>query len=86
MDGLKVKYLHSFEYLNRRRQLLEDAHRTDPSKPDFDGAEFYMGEPAEGSGVLVAPALRSHVAAEFAKQSAIDKERRKAREARGGEK
>lgn len=30
VDGLNIKNLQAFEYLNRRRQLLEQAHKHDP--------------------------------------------------------
>ena len=82
-DGLNIKNLVAFEYLNRRRQLLEEAHRDDVSKPCFDGAHHFMGEDDEATGAHVEAALRAHVAAEFGREAAIAKERRKAREARG---
>ena len=81
-DGLNVKNFHSFEYLNRRRQLLEEAHKNDPKKPDFDGSDYFMGEVDAAAGVHVAASLRRHVADEFARQAALDKERRKAKEAK----
>ena len=82
VEGLNIKNLHSFEYLNRRRQLLEEAHKQDPKKPDFEGSDYFMGEVDASVGVHVAPSLRQHVAGEFAKQAALDKERRKAKEAK----
>lgn len=82
IDGLNLANLTSMEYLNRRRQLLEEAHKSDPDKPNFEGAHHFLGEDDAGSGTLVAPSLRSHVAGEFARDAAIEKERRKAREAR----
>ena len=82
-DGLNICNLRSFEYLNCRRQLIEEAHKSDPKKPDFEGSQYYMGEPEDASGVAISSTLRAHVAQEFARQSAIDKERRKAREAKG---
>ena len=82
IDGLNVKNLHSFEYLNRRRQLLEEAHKNDPKKHDLDGSDYFMGEVDAVAGVHVTASLRKHVADEFAKQAALDKERRKAKEAK----
>lgn len=81
-DGLNIKKSRAFEYLNRRRQLLEEAHREDPSRPNFESAHLYMGEDDESSGVHLSSALRAHVAAELSKEAAIAKERRKALEAR----
>ncbi|CAK0832385.1 unnamed protein product, partial [Prorocentrum cordatum] len=63
IDGLNLPNLTCLEYINRRRQLIETAHRDDP-----------------GTGVHVAPSLRAHVATELSKETAIEKERRKARE------
>ncbi|CAK0892598.1 unnamed protein product, partial [Prorocentrum cordatum] len=82
VDGMNLANLTSMEYLNRRRQLLEEAHKTDPDKPNFEGAHHFLGEDDVGAGTLVAPSLRTHVAGEFARDAAIEKERRKAREAR----
>ena len=41
-----------------------------------------MGYGEERGGALVAPGLRSHVAAEWGREAAILKEKRKAREAK----
>jgi hypothetical protein len=82
VDGLNIQRLASFDCLNRRRQLLEEAHREDPSRPCFEGAHLYMGEDDEASGAHLAPWLRQHVAAQMTKEAAIQKERRKAQEAR----
>ena len=81
-DGLNTQRLSCCEYLNRRRQLIEEAHREDPSRPNFEGAHIFMGEDEEVSGAYMAGALRAHVAAEMGKEAAILKERRKAREAK----
>ena len=81
-DGLNVKGLTSFEYLNRRKLLLEEAHRLDPSRPNFEHAHVFMGEDEDVAGGHMSSALRAHVASELAKESAIQKERRKAAEAR----
>ncbi|CAK0893356.1 unnamed protein product [Prorocentrum cordatum] len=83
VDGVNSANLTSMEYLNRRRQLLEEAHKSDPDKPNFEGAHYFSGEDDTGSGTLVAPSLRSHVAGEFAKDAAIEKERRQPVSLRG---
>ena len=64
--------------------LLEDAHKLDPDNPSQEGAHHRMGEDEAGGGAPKggAEALRSHVAQESAKESAVAKERRKAMEAR----
>ena len=80
-DGLNIANLASFEFLIRRRMLLEAAHRDDPERPALEGSHIYMGE-EEGTGVTVTPALRAHVASEMAKEAAIEKEKTKAREAK----
>ena len=81
-DGINIKRSVAFEYLNRRRQLLEEAHRDDPARPNFDNAHVFMGEDDEASGTHLSSALRAHVAAELSRETAIQKERRKAQEAR----
>ena len=81
-DGINIKRSVAFEYFNRRRQLLEEAHRDDPARPNFDNAHVLMGEDDEASGTHLSCALRAHVAAELSRETAIQKERRKAQEAR----
>ena len=81
-DGLNIKRCVSFEYINRRRQLLEEAHREDPSRPSFEAAHLFMGEDDEGHGAHLSSALRAHIATEMSRAAAIQKERRKAQEAR----
>ncbi|CAK0802220.1 unnamed protein product, partial [Prorocentrum cordatum] len=73
VDGINLANLTCMEYLNRRRQLLEEAHKTDPDKGNFEGAHHFMGEDDDGAGALAAPSLRSHVAGEFGKEAAIEK-------------
>ena len=82
-DRLNLKGLICMEYLNHRRQLLEDAHRDDPERPNFEGAHHYMGGDDARSGSM-ADAPRAHVASEFGREAAIQKERRKATEVRKG--
>ena len=81
IDGINIKASLAFEYLNRRRQLLEEAHREDAARPNFQSAHLYMEKDDETSGAHLSSALRAHVAAELGREAAIDKERRKAREA-----
>ena len=57
-DGLNVKVLVAFEHLNRRRQLIEEAHKHDPTRPSFENAHIYMGEDDEASGTALSSALR----------------------------
>ncbi|CAK0841452.1 unnamed protein product [Prorocentrum cordatum] len=71
-DGLNIANLSCCEFLNRH----------DPEKPAFEGSHIYMGEDEEGTGVTVTPALWAHVASEMSKEYAIEKEKRKAREAK----
>ena len=83
VDGLNIKNLLSFEYANRRRQLLEEAHSEDASRPNFEGAEHFLGEAAgDAKGVAIAPSLRGHVAAEIGKEAAIAKEKRRLQESK----
>ena len=82
VDGLNVKNLVSFQYVNRRRLLLEEAHKDDPAYPVFEGASHYMGDEVSGCGVAIAPTLRAHVAVEMGKDAAIAKERRKVQDTR----
>eukprot|EP00959_Pyramimonas_sp_CCMP1952_P007912 165714-Pyramimonas_sp.AAC.1 len=44
VDGVNLANLTSMEYLNRRRQLLEEARKSDPDKPNFEGAYYFLGE------------------------------------------
>ncbi|CAK0822112.1 unnamed protein product, partial [Prorocentrum cordatum] len=73
VDWVNLANLTCMEHLNRRRQLLEEARKSDPDKPNFEGTHYFLGEDNTGSGTLAAPSLRSHVAGEFAKDAAIEK-------------
>ena len=57
IDGLNLPILACLEYINRRRQLIETAHRDDPASGSWDSAHLYMGEDEEGTGVRLAPSL-----------------------------
>ena len=80
VDGINLKMSIAFEYLNRRRQLIEEAHREDASKPNFEAAKHYMGDEDLTGATYLAPNLRAHVALELGKEAAIQKESRKIRE------
>ena len=83
VDGFNLKNLESFEYLNRRRILLEDAERGDPANPNWEGAHHWMGEDEGGtSGNSATDALRRHVAAKSTRAIAFAMGRRKAIEAK----
>ena len=83
-DRLNIKNLLVAEILLRRKQLLEESIAENPDNPSFEGAEYYMGTEERPGGALVAPGLKKHVAEQFAKEAAILKEKRKAREAKKG--
>ena len=57
-----------------------------PDAPSWDGAEYYMGFDERPGAPPIAPSLKEHVAKKFAAESAIMKEKRKARGARTGKK
>ena len=84
VDGHNVKRSVGWEYVNRRMQLIEEAHREDPSRPCFEASHLYMGEDDEWGGAHMSGALRAHVAAEMGREAAIAKEKRKAHESARG--
>ena len=84
VDCLNVKNLVCFEFLLRRLQLIEEAVAENPTQPDYSGASHYLGTEERRGGALLAPSLRAYVAGELGKEAAILKEKRKARDARGG--
>jgi len=75
-DQLNIVNLASFELLMRRRQLITEAHRLNPSAPDYSGSEHYMGVSDSVGGGIVMPALAAHVAERLAASSKVRKERR----------
>ena len=81
-DGWNLLRSSAAEYLNRRRQLIEEAHRENPAKPDFSSSHLWMGEDDEGGGAHMSSALRARVAQEMGREAAIAKERRKTAEAK----
>jgi len=82
VDRLNIKNLVCMEYLLRRKQHIESVVLDNPTAPSFDGARFFMGKGSRRGGALIAPNLQQHVAAEYGKEAAIQKERRKAFESR----
>ena len=82
VDGLDLMNLGVMELLARRMQNIEEAVIENPSQPSFEGSEHYLGVSERKGGAIVAPSLKQHVASELAKEAAILKERRKAREAK----
>ena len=84
IDGINLKKSVMAEYLLRRIQLAEAAVLENPENPSFEGARHFMGVPDRRGGALIAPSLNSSVASELGKEAAVLKEKRKAREARGG--
>ena len=83
-DRLNVANLASFELIGRRVQLIEEVHAEDPKNPNWEGAQRYVGITERRGGAVMAPSLRKHVAEQLSRETAIMKEKRKAREARGG--
>ena len=81
-DSLNASNLLSFEVVCRRLQLIEAAHLGDPTAPDYGGSEHFLGHGEQAGGALVAPTLRSHVAAKLKDEAAIQREKRTAREER----
>ncbi|CAK0837412.1 unnamed protein product [Prorocentrum cordatum] len=83
-DGLNLRNLGMAELPFRRKQLIEEVHADNPHNPSWDGWEHYLGIEERKGGAGMAPSLRQHVASEMGKQAAVDKEKRKAREAKKG--
>ena len=71
--------LQAFEYLQRPSPEVEELLKYVPKRLDFAGSDYFLGEVDAPLGVLVAQSQQLHVAAEFVKQAALDKEWRKAR-------
>ena len=80
-DQLNLSSLAFVEMLSRRWQMIVDAHSRNPLAPNYEASEFYSGSRRERQGI--APMLSAHVARTMKDESEIDKQRNKAREARG---
>jgi hypothetical protein len=81
-DCLNVVNLACMEVLIRRRQLLAEAHVSNPGAPSYEGSEYFLGTGSRPGGAVVAPALANHVSEMMRADAAIMKERRKIAEAR----
>ena len=81
-DALNAGNLACLETVSRRLQLIEEAVAENPSAPSWEGASIFMGSVERRGGALMAPDLRAYVAGELGKEAAIQKEKRKAREAK----
>ena len=82
VDRMNLKNLAMVEHLLRRDQLIVSVYEENPSNPDWTASEHFMGTTEKPSGALVVPSLQKHVATRMGEQSAILKQKRKAREAR----
>ena len=81
-DRLNAMNLACLELALRRLQLHESAIGECAESPSYEGARFFLGTLERKRGALVAPTLSAHVATELGREAAIQKEKRKAREAR----
>jgi len=81
-DQLNVANLLMAEIMVRRLQLIEEAHSMSPAHPSYEGAEHWMGLGKRRGGAVINPALTRHVAGRVQEETAVAKERRKAREER----
>ena len=79
IDALNIKNLACLEFLNRRRQLIEEAHKDDASRPSYDGAVHFMGEEGDGRGAV--PFLKDCAAAEIGMDADTARVKRKIQEA-----
>jgi len=82
VDQLNLSSLASFEMLVRRIQFIEEAHVISPQAPVYEAAEHWLGTGRKKGGVLISPLLAKHVADRVKDETAVSKERRKAREER----
>ena len=77
---LDVSNLCSLELCVRRLQLIEEAHRVNPTQPNYQGSEYWMGSRSRKGGILVAPHLSRFVAEEQRQDNTIQLEKRNAAE------
>ena len=80
IDQLNVVNLVCLEIVRKRLILLEEAHPIDPGQPSFEGWEHWLGLGERRAGILIPPELSWHVAKKVGDESAVAKERRKAKE------
>ena len=50
-DQVNLAGLACFEHMARRWQLIMEAHKKDPTKPDYDSAVYFVEEAHEKTGV-----------------------------------
>ena len=81
-DQLNIMNCSCIELVVRRMILLEEAHSINAQHPNFEGAEHWLGLGERRAGVLIPPSLSQFVAKKVAEDTAVQKERRKAREER----
>ena len=81
-DRLNVRNLVCMELALRRMQLHESAVALSPQAPSYEGARHFLGVPERRGGAIIAPVLTQYVASQLSSEAAIEKEKRKAREAR----
>ena len=79
VDQLNLASLASFEMLIRRIQFIEEAHVISPQAPMYEAAEHWLGTGRKKGGVLISPLLAKRVADLVKDETAVSKERRKAR-------
>ena len=78
-DQINIPNSRGCELLVRRWQVIREAHRLNPTSPDYSASDIFMGwEYRRGDGVHTE--LAKFVAAELKDQAQIAKESRKARE------
>lgn len=92
VDQLDAVSVAAFEHMMRRAQLIEHFHKERTrleasgasTKPVMDGEEqqVFMGVQFDQGALMICPELVQHTAKELERQSAIDKQSRKAREER----
>ena len=70
------------EHFHRERQRLEAVGGKEKLPIDREEADIFMGTVGGETSLMVCPTLVSHIAKELERQSAIDKQARKAREER----
>ena len=81
-DQLNLPDLASAELVARSLQMQEERHRDRLLSAEDGDSHLFYGTSAVRGNLCVCPALQAHVSAELAKEVAVAKERRKAREER----
>lgn len=80
VDQINAPALQSAELVCRRMLVIREAHRVNPSSPDYSAADHYMGWKYRRSGQGLDASLAAHVASELKAEAQVAKEARKARE------